>query len=47
MNMFNEAVPEDEDDDGDDGLPSELEDREPDTDVPPDEIDQPDESVTA
>jgi hypothetical protein len=45
--MFDETVPDDEDDDGDDGLPSELEDREPDTDVPPDEIDQPDESVTA
>jgi hypothetical protein len=45
--MFDDAVREDEDYDGDDGLPSELEDREPDTDVPPDEIDQPDESVTA
>jgi hypothetical protein len=47
--MFDEAVPkdEDEDDDGDDVLPSELEDREPDTDPPPDEIDRPDESVTS
>jgi hypothetical protein len=37
---------DDEDDnDGDDALPSELEDREPDTDLPPDEIDKPDLTV--
>lgn len=46
--MLDEAVPkDDDDDDGDDALPSELEDREPDTDVPPDEMDEPEGSVTA
>ncbi|MEA2154124.1 MAG: hypothetical protein QOE11_264 [Solirubrobacteraceae bacterium] len=38
--------PDDDDgDDGDHGLPAELEDREPDSDPPQDEIDQPDESA--
>lgn len=44
--MVDESLQDDEDDnDGDDALPSELEDREPDTDLPPDEIDEPDLAV--
>jgi hypothetical protein len=44
--MVDESLHDDEDDnDGDDALPSELEDREPDTELPPDEIDEPDLAV--
>lgn len=43
--MDDELMSDDNDQDGDDGLPSEAESLEPDTDVPPDEIDQPDDAA--
>jgi hypothetical protein len=45
--MADELLSDDNDQDGDDGLPSELEGRAPDTDTPPDEIDEPDGEPTA
>jgi hypothetical protein len=45
--MVDDLMSDEDDQDGDDGLPAELEDREPDTDLPPDEIDEIDETVTS